>query len=221
MSLLVNSLNYIAKTKPAKYLTGPYAPAAIATVTTLSCLTKDALNCVYYVTQSLNNKRIPDDKRNFVAGLDLANGILNIVTQSAAAFWFSKNVNKFFSKVIEPKYFPADLAKNYVTKYGMEPRSAKAVADSLKAAGKGGLTAFATLFITQVICKRVVVPLIATPMATYFKKKFDKKHPNPNVVGQDVVSFEKNKPQPENIVNSAVPADRAEKLPQCFKSFVK
>ena len=142
------------KAKFMQRLTGAYAPAAIATVTTLSCISKDAVNCAYYVHQSLNNKRIPDDKRNFVAGLDLANGILNVVVQSVAAFWFTKNINKIFDKKLAPKWFPEKMADNFVIKHGMEPQTAKNVVNSLKKGVKSGLLAFSALAITQIICKR-------------------------------------------------------------------
>ncbi len=72
---------------------GPYSPISPAMIATVSCLTKDGTNCAYYVTQSLANERIPDDKRNFVAGLDLANGILNIITQLAFALYINAKID--------------------------------------------------------------------------------------------------------------------------------
>lgn len=37
-----------------------------------SIVLKDGLGCYLYVKQSLNNEKIPEDKRKFVAALDLA-----------------------------------------------------------------------------------------------------------------------------------------------------
>ena len=59
----------------------PENPTDIAkTLALYSTTTKDAVNCYYYTTQSYNNKEIPEDKRKFVAGIDLANGILNVIS---------------------------------------------------------------------------------------------------------------------------------------------
>ena len=46
-----------------------------------SIVLKDGLGCYFYVKQSLNNDKIPEDKRKFVAALDLANGGLMIAMQ--------------------------------------------------------------------------------------------------------------------------------------------
>lgn len=57
----------------------PAKVAALALVTSL--VTKDAANCVIYTSQSLNNPRIPEDKRRFVGYMDLINGAINVVGQ--------------------------------------------------------------------------------------------------------------------------------------------
>ena len=46
-----------------------------------SIIAKDGVGCYMYVNQSLHNDKIPDDKRKFVAALDLANGGLMILMQ--------------------------------------------------------------------------------------------------------------------------------------------
>ena len=53
----------------------------IAGVGVASIVAKDGLGCYLYVKQSLNNDKIPEDKRKFVAALDLANGGLMIAMQ--------------------------------------------------------------------------------------------------------------------------------------------
>jgi len=220
MSLMVNVLNGIAKTKPAKALTAPYAPAAIGAITIASGLTKDAVNCFYYVTQALNNERIPEEKRSFVAGLDLANGILNVITQSVAGIGFNKILDKYYKPLIENKFFPSDLTSKLAKKYKLDLCVAENYAKSLKTAAHAGAVAFGTLFVTQVICKRVIVPLIATPMATFFKGKFDakknKKQDSSNTIPNN----------PQNSLGPACPinlegATKDKNVPQCFKSFIK
>lgn len=71
-----NSLEFAYK-EPAK-------AAAIGLVTSL--VTKDAASCVIYTTQSLNNEKIPEDKRRFVGYMDLINGLINVVGQVCSFF---------------------------------------------------------------------------------------------------------------------------------------
>ena len=220
--LYARGIQAVSKTNFAQKWVGLNAPTAIGTITTLSCATKDALNCVYYVKQSLDNKRIPEDKRNFVAGMDLVNGVLNVALQLATGLWFnSKVLPKIFENYVAPKYFSNSLeqrilalgeGKNAIK--GIDADVAKHVAGKLKKAGKAGLAAAATLILTQILIKRVVVPLIATPCAAWFKEYTDKrKQTNPNIAGQDTVTFEKNPQIVSNVDH--------EKLPECFKNFMK
>lgn len=55
--------------EPAKY-------AAAMLVT--SIVSKDLVGCFVYTTQSYNNKKIPENKRKFVAATDLMNGIIMV-----------------------------------------------------------------------------------------------------------------------------------------------
>ena len=79
----INAANLIERfssTRVGKFFGNPAANAAVA-IATVSNVTKDGVNCAYYVTQSLHNERIPEDQRKFVAGLDLANGILKLLNK--------------------------------------------------------------------------------------------------------------------------------------------
>lgn len=67
----------------------------------LSFVSKDAVNCVIYTTQSATNKKIPEEKRPFVASLDLINGVLNVAGQLFAA------------KLVDAKFVPWLFGKNY------------------------------------------------------------------------------------------------------------
>lgn len=65
----------------------------------VSIVTKDLVGCYYYTTQSLNNKRIPEEKRKFVAALDLMQGIINVGGQILiGTFIDSKWTPKLLSK---------------------------------------------------------------------------------------------------------------------------
>lgn len=164
-----------ANSKVGQYLGNPAASAAVA-IATASNVTKDGVNCIYYVTQSLNNERIPEDQRKFVAGLDAANGILNVGLQLGVTALFTKKISEMFDKFIEPKYFTEakykEIYKDFATRF--KPGELLKKIDKEKTFAKTGFCLLATLISLQVIVKRIIVPFIATPMATIFKNKFEK-----------------------------------------------
>ncbi len=185
-----------------KYLTAPNAASAAATLAMISNISKDGVNCYYYVTQSLKNEKIPEEKRKFVASLDLSNGILNIITQLAVGIPVIKMASKIFDNKIAPKYFSKKAAENMYKKinpkmslekfYGRFSRN--------RSLAKTGMGVITTLVATQVFAKRVIVPLIATPMASFFKKKMEK--------GNAVQAQSPGCDRPENSQN----------MPECFKN---
>lgn len=167
------------ESKPGKYLTDPASSAAV-TIATISNVTKDGVNCAYYVTQSLNNDRIPEDKRKFVAGLDLANGILNVTLQAGVAKIMDSYVGEFFDKKIAPKHFSKEKYKEMWN--GMENKvkfeDFARQMERNKGFAKSGLRVITALVAMQVLTKRIIVPLIATPLASVFKKQFEKGEKN-------------------------------------------
>ena len=166
----------ILNSRAGKYLTNPNASGAAVAIATVSNLTKDGVNCAYYVTQSLNNERIPEDKRKFVAGLDLANGILNVTLQALVSYGLTKWIGKAFDKQIVPRYFTeAKYKKMYEKLDNKIPYDEfLSIMEKRKGAAKVGLSVITALVAMQVITKRIIVPLIATPLATVFKNQFEK-----------------------------------------------
>jgi|GEM_PF-3968147 len=167
--------NKVLNTKAAGKLLG--AGAAASTIALISTQSKDALATYYYVTQSLKNKKIPEEKRKFVAGLDLANGILNQIFALTLGMGIGKWTPKLFDKKIAPKYFSPDAMKTMfdtIKPKNMSIGEFSKKFDGVKTASKAGLAVMATLVGTQILCKRVLVPLLATPMASFFKNKMDK-----------------------------------------------
>ena len=228
MGLTVSRMeNALMNAEWMKKLTTPASSSAVATVAMLSNLTKDAVNCYYYVTQSLNNKKIPEDKRKFVAGLDLSNGILNVVTQALLGSAVIKWSDKIFDRKIAPKFY-GDEAINAAAN-GIKNNSIEAIKDAFafkKNFAKCGVKVIATLVATQVVCKRIIVPLIATPMASFFRKRFEaserRKHghcfpPPPPPMHNDSVVFEN---KPETAASDAAKV-KSEKIPKCFSSFME
>lgn len=188
-SKILNGLYRSAKENPAKFA---------ARMALTSALTKDAVGCYYYVTQSLSNERIPEDKRNFVAAIDLMNGVLNIGLQFTVGAWLDKKSDVFFDSLVGKKLNEIDTRKiaNKLTeiiktthpKENMSLSQIEYFLSSKKILGpkgdiskflKAGFGAAIMLIATQIITKRIFVPFLATPLAGWYKDKYmNKKKPD-------------------------------------------
>jgi hypothetical protein len=58
----------------------------------ISIISKDVIGCLFYTYQSATNKKIPEDRRPFVASLDFINGIINVGGQVLAAKLVDKKI---------------------------------------------------------------------------------------------------------------------------------
>ena len=102
---LAKATNYKAPTwLGEKFQKNPEGALAAATVT--SIILKDGIGCAMYVTQSLNNKKIPEEKRKFVSALDLTNGVLMIGAQIAMFFAMRKYSGPIFNKLFKKSFNP-------------------------------------------------------------------------------------------------------------------
>jgi len=150
----------------------------IAGVSVGSIVLKDGLGCVMYVNQSLNNKKIPEEKRKFVAALDLVNGILMVGIQIAMFFLFNKCQDKLFKKCFG-KYFSRSALKGYMAR--LKGKENLTGVDFYKGADKyegtvaNAFKQLTSLIVTSIIAKRVIVPFISTPLADKAKGLMDKK----------------------------------------------
>lgn len=152
---IINStLNKVSNSKFFEKLIPERAGDAAATIAIISTTTKDLVNCIYYTKQSLENKKIPEEKRKFVAGIDLSNGIMNVTTQLLLGNYVKDNAEKVY-KFLFGKYIPAD--------------------PTMRKLASGGFSLLLVLAFTQVFLKRVVTPFCATPMAHYFKEFAEKR----------------------------------------------
>lgn len=172
-------LKYVSETKGFDYINKKYNASAaekmkfMALVSVSSIVLKDGFGCYLYVKQSLNNDKIPADKRKFVAALDLANGGLMILMQLLMFATVSnekvqkKMFNKLFGKRFDrsaSKSLQAILAKKEKLK-DMDGTEFHQALDNYK---KNITTAFGcltSLVAASIFGKRVVVPFIATPLA--------------------------------------------------------
>lgn len=153
---------------------------ALAATTIASIVGKDAIGCYMYVKQSLNNEKIPEEKRSFVAALDLTNGGLMILSQLAMFFTISnkkfqgKLFNKFFDKV-----FSESNKNNYIktlrrnTKFSnLSKEQLGERFEKIRDKSQDAFRFLTSLIASTTLAKRVIVPFIATPLAGYAKEKY-------------------------------------------------
>lgn len=155
-----------------------------ANVMVLSLVSKDAVNCAFYTYQSYNNERIPEEKRKFVAALDLVQGFLNVGTQLLAFTVIKKHLTpKLFDGLIGKKLltgltskYTKQISKAHpdfnVEEVSKEVKTYLGEKSNFYEASKTGFSLIVTLLATTALCKRTLVPLIATPIAGKVKDKY-------------------------------------------------
>ena len=178
--------------KPSRWLGNKFEKfpeEALAAAAVTSIILKDGIGCAMYVTQSLNNKKIPDEKRKFVAALDLTNGVLMIAAQIAMFLAMRKYSGPIFEKLFKKSFNPISRS-NAISRVRMQ----QALKDSTKIPKKPkvrkdyeevkkdalGLFKFVVdIAAATIIGKRIIVPLIATPLAKKVEKKMEKHNAGP------------------------------------------
>ncbi len=175
-NLIYKPMKWLGDNKWQKKLNKGYQvndASIIGTVGIASILLKDGLGCYMYVTQSLNNEKIPEDKRKFVAALDLVNGVLMMSLQ----FLMHKTISnkKFQAKTFDKmfgKFFDRKAAKGYAAALGGTEKFKGITGDKFHPALQNYKdtisSAFAqitSLAAATIVAKRMIVPFIATPLA--------------------------------------------------------
>lgn len=148
-------INWAVNTKPMKWAFSERAGEMAATIALFSTTTKDALNCYYYTKQSLRNEKIPEEKRKFVAAIDLANGFMNVASQLTLGAFIKNELPQTFDKWFKDTTLTGGTLK----------------------AARNGFVVLGTLIFTQIFLKRVLTPFLATPLAHYIKE-YGEKHTN-------------------------------------------
>ena len=195
---IAKGMGWFTKTRPmqalgAKWAKDPEGVLGAATVT--SIILKDGIGCAMYVTQSLNNDRIPEEKRKFVAALDLTNGLLMILAQIGMFLAMRKYSGKIFDKMFS-KTFNKIAQSQFVSRVRMwaakagEPVMKKLKLQKLFEENKDdALSVFKFVLdisAATIIGKRVIVPLIATPWAKKVEKMMNKGKDDAHKEGKDV-----------------------------------
>ena len=138
-----------------------------------SIILKDGLGCYMYVNQSLHNDKIPEDKRKFVAALDLANGGLMIAMQILMHMTISNKLvqKKMFNKLFGKNFDRAAL-KTYQKVLGKREKFTEVqgkqfhkAMDEIKDSVNEAFSNLTSLAAATIIAKRMIVPFIATPLA--------------------------------------------------------
>ncbi len=204
---LKNPLNWLAETKAMGWVckgyqkSNPNVTRNIAAWAVGSMILKDGIGCYMYVKQSLNNKDIPEDKRKFVAALDLANGGLMMLAQLLAFRTVSneKIQEKIFGKIFG-KNFDEKAKKVYEIAIKNKPQFKNLTEKEFEMAFskfnkniKGTFGFFLTLVSSTILAKRVLVPFISTPLAESTAKILGKNKKNENVENKDTFSSESKK----------------------------
>lgn len=121
---------------------------------------KDVFEYAISSVQTLNNKEIPKKKRKVVATMEAATGALSSISQLALGFGLA---NEKLQKRIGDFLFK-DLIKAGEVKTVKKCRAGLAIASSV--------------IFTTVIVKRILVPMIAAPIASYGTDFFSKRQKN-------------------------------------------
>ena len=153
---------------------------ALAYTTVGSIVIKDGIGCYKYVNQSRKNKEIPEERRNFVAALDLTNGVLMILAQIGLFALMSKFSEPIFNRLFKNSFGDKALTflgeKVHMIQNSLGDKASRKIeiGKEVEKIREDGLEAFkyiAELTAATIIGKRIVVPFIATPLANIVKDR--------------------------------------------------
>lgn len=136
--------NHIEKCKNPKF---------IARTLLLTSVSKDVFAYGLRVKNTLENDRIPEDKKKFSAHMDLASGIITAIVQTGVGFLMS---NENFQDSISNKLF-------------------NSIKDNKRAfkAAKTSFSAISTLVAATLFAKRMLTPIIANKIVYKLDHKND------------------------------------------------
>lgn len=166
-SVISKPLQYAAQNKPIQRAiekitsnkVGRVAAVAVLGANIIKDIAETGIDCY----ASLNNKKIDEKQRKFLAAYDLSEGFVTWVTQIVLGLTILReNVQKNMFE---------GLFRSFKSK------SPKMIEKYEK--GRAGFAIASSLLFSVVVGKRLIVPLIATPLATKVSKFFidhDHKH---------------------------------------------
>ena len=184
---------------------------AVAYATLASIVLKDGIGCIMYVEQSKHNKKIPEERRNFVWKLDAVNGGLMIAFQILFFLGMRKFNNKLFDKCFKsfrPQHLESvnEAMRVAEKKAGKIPATKNEHRSEFLTAKDAGLSIFRSvteLVASTILAKRVVVPFIATYLTDKLESKHSKKTGNqPSMTGNKTKEEENKIQQPQEETGS-------------------
>ncbi len=178
-----------------------------------SIILKDGVGCYMYVNQSLHNDKIPEDKRKFVAALDLANGGLMILAQILMHVTISNKIvqTKMFEKMFGKKFdrnalkMVQAVLKN-TDKYKNVPSHQVAESfNKMKTSVCDAFGSLTSLIAATTVGKRMIVPFIATPLAGKVEKVMNKDKQEAVVDKETKNTYDSTKRSSDPVFNSMKP----------------
>ena len=144
-----------------------------------STLTKDALGCYMYTTQSYKNKEIPDERRTFVTAVDFSNGVCNVFIPMITGPILSKHSDKLFNKWFGHNFDDAACARMYDTLKKSGKQVSKDMVNHVvkkqsRNWGVAGFGVITMLVYSQILVKRMITPTISTSLADVVKVQIEK-----------------------------------------------
>jgi hypothetical protein len=137
----------------------------------LTITAKDFIGMLAYYYQSINNKKIPVEKRKYVASYELMNGLINCVLPFALGMTIQNEhvLDEATYRLFGKKYYVDPQLLEKATGAAKEALEKKA---SIYKTCRGGLKSFSAIILAAIISKRIIAPFIAGPAAAKYKKKF-------------------------------------------------
>jgi len=125
----------------------------------LTSVSKDVFAYALRVKNTLQNDKIPEDKKKFSAHMDTASGIITALVQIGTGF------------LVSSEKFQNGISNRLFKSIANDKRAFKAAAASFNA--------ISTMVIATLFAKRILTPLIASKLVY----KIDHKHDKENVKG--------------------------------------
>ncbi len=130
-------------------------PQFLTNTLLLTSVSKDVFGYALRVHNTMKNDEIPKDKKSFVAKMDAVTGITTAIVQIGTGFFLSN------------KKIQENICNRLFSELKNSPKKFKQASSSFKT--------ISTLVGATLIAKRIFVPLISSPIASYLENKHNKK----------------------------------------------
>lgn len=174
---------------------------------------KDFFGMIVYYFQSLNNQKIPEEKRKYVASYEVASGTINCVMPLALGLTIQNKtvVDEITYRLFKNRYVdPQKLAKAT----GAELQKLL-IDQKLYRTCRNGLQTFMAIVLATIVSKRMIAPFIAGPVASWYKKKYlnDGETQNSKAGSAAKTEAAKNRPTPQSFQSNSIPKLMAPSAP--------